>query len=154
MTPDQSKQFVKRLYDELIDGVRLDLLDEIVDPEFVDHTPLPGLSSDREGLKRRLLLRRDAFPDFRSAILDLVVEGEKVVAMMTSTGTHRGSFLGVRPTGKRATIMEIHQLRIREGRLLEFWGLPDLFGLFVQLGVVSPPWERIKDEGGRMTAEG
>jgi len=140
MTTDQNKQFVNRLWNELVNGARLDLLPELVSPEFLDHTPLPGLPGDGEGLKQRLLLLHGAFPDFHSTILELVAEGDKVVALMTSTGTHQGPFLGVPPTGKRWTIMEMHLMRVRQGRLAEHWGIPDFFSMLAQLGLVSPPW--------------
>jgi predicted ester cyclase len=141
MSNAENKRFVRRLWDELVNGARYESLDQLVSPEFLDHTPLPGLAADAEGLKQRLVVLHDAFPDFHSTILELVAEEDKVVAMMTSTGTHLRSFLGVPPTGKRWTIMEFHQLRIRRGKLVEHWGLPDFFGMLEQLGLVSPPWQ-------------
>jgi predicted ester cyclase len=143
MSTEENKRFVERLWDQLVNGARLAALDDFVSPEFVDHTPLPGLSSDGEGLKQRLILLHDAFPDFHSTILELVAEGDRVVALMTSTGTHQRTFLGVAPTGRRWTIMEFHLLRVSEGKLIEHWGLPDFFGMLEQLGLVSPPWQTV-----------
>ncbi|HEV3005591.1 MAG TPA: ester cyclase [Pirellulales bacterium] len=143
MSTAENKRFVRRLWDELVNGARFEALDDLVSPEFLDHTPLPGLPSDAEGLKQRLVLLHEAFPDFHSTILELVAEEDQVVAVMTSTGTHERSFLGVPPTGRSWTIMEFHLLRISGGRLVEHWGLPDFFGMLEQLGLVSPPWQSV-----------
>jgi predicted ester cyclase len=143
MSTAENKRFVKRLWGELVNGARLEALDEFVSPEFHDHTPLPGLSSDGEGLKQRLILLHDAFPNFHSTILELVAEEDQVVAVMTSSGTHQRAFLGVPPTGRSWTIMEFHLLKIGGGKLVEHWGLPDFFGMLEQLGLVSPPWQTV-----------
>lgn len=141
MPLETNKQVVKRIWDELVNHSRFDRVDELVGPDFLDHTPLPGQPSDIEGLKQRLQVLHAAFPDFHSNIDDLLAEGDKVVARITSTGSHQRSFLGVPPTGRRWTIMEIHILRITGGKLSEHWGMPDFFGMLVQLGLVSAPWQ-------------
>lgn len=43
---------------------------------------------------------RNAFPDFNNKIEQLVAEGDRVVARLQYTGTHRGEIFGVRPSGK------------------------------------------------------
>jgi predicted ester cyclase len=50
---------------------------------------------------------REAFPDLRVQLEDAVAEGDKVVARFTTTGTHRGAFMGLPPTGRsRSGMME------------------------------------------------
>jgi predicted ester cyclase len=137
---DQHKRIVERIWAELVNGSRPESLDELVSHDFVDHAPLPGLSSDVEGLRQRLAMLRSAFPDFHSAILDLVAEGDKVVAFVLSSGTHHGDFAGVAPTGRRFAIQEIQILRVVGGKMVEHWQVADLFGMFVQLGLASSPW--------------
>jgi predicted ester cyclase len=135
-----NKQFVERLWRELINGCRLETLEGFVGPAFRDHTPLPGLPDDIEGMRQRLIVLHDAFPDFHSTILDLVAEGDKVFALVRSTGTHDRPFVGVPPTGRRFVIDEMHLLRLSGGQLVEHWGIPDFFAMLEQLGLVSAPW--------------
>src|SRR5689334_18864328 len=97
----ENKQVVERIWAELVNGGRLEALQELVSPNFVDHAPLPGLPSDVGGLRERLRILHRAFPDFRSTILDLVAENDKVVAFVVSTGTHREDFAGVPATGRQ-----------------------------------------------------
>lgn len=77
------------------------------------------------------LLKRDN----RVIIEDLIAEGDKVVCRFTASGTHQGEFMGIPPTEKRVTIMEIRIYRIIGGKIVECWGLFDQMGLMQQLGV-------------------
>ncbi len=77
------------------------------------------------------LLKRDN----RVIIEDFIAEGDKVVCRFTASGTHQGKFMGIPPTEKRVTIMEICIYRIIGGKIVECWGLFDQMGLMQQLGV-------------------
>ncbi|MBW3596867.1 MAG: ester cyclase [Planctomycetes bacterium] len=136
----QNKQFVERLWSELLNQGRVDALPEFVSPAFLDHSPLPGLSSGFDGMRDRLVLLHGAFPDFRSVILDLTAEEDKVVALVQSSGTHKGGpFLGAPATGKPWSIQEIHILRLAQGKLVEHWGIPDFWSMLQQLGLTLDP---------------
>jgi steroid delta-isomerase-like uncharacterized protein len=136
----ENKKLVQRVWDDLVNRGRLESLDELVSPDFRDHTPLPGQPGDLDGLMQRLMMLHGAFPDFQSTILDLTAEGDKVVALIRSTGTHLSPFLGEPASGKPFTILEIHIMRLAAGKMVEHWGMPDFFGMLAQLGLVSVPW--------------
>ena len=61
----------------------------------------PGAADGHEGFKRVLGVFRDAFPDLTLTIDFIVADDERLVAYVTTTGTHQGSFMGAPPTGKR-----------------------------------------------------
>ena len=56
-----------------------------------------------------------AFPDYRFELLDLVAEGDKVVARMPFRGTHLGPILDLQPTGRPVHVSEMVIFRILEG---------------------------------------
>lgn len=140
MSLAENKKLVQRVWDDLVNRGRLESLDELISPDFRDHTPLPGQPDDLDGLMQRLMMLHGAFPDFQSSILDLTAEGDKVVALIRSSGTHLRPFLGEAASGKRFTILEIHIMRLAAGKMVEHWGMPDFFGMLAQLGLVSVPW--------------
>lgn len=136
-----NKQLVRRIWQELVNGNRQETIAELVHPDFQDHTPLPGMSSGVEGLRQRLTVLHGAFPDFHSQIEQLFGEGDRVAALISSTGTHQRDFVGAPPSGRRFSIQEIHILRIADGRMAEHWGIPDFFAMLEQLGLVAAPWQ-------------
>jgi hypothetical protein len=76
------------------------------------------------------------FPDWREDVVDLVAEGDKVVGHFKCTGTLRGECMGMPPTGKRMEVDEVYFLRVKEGRIVEYWGLEDNFTRLRQLGLM------------------
>jgi steroid delta-isomerase-like uncharacterized protein len=79
---------------------------------------------------------RNAFPDFRAVIHDLIAEDDKVVTRKTFDGTHEGELLGIPPTGKEVTIELIDILRVADGKITDHWSVVDQLGLMQQLGVI------------------
>src|SRR5215469_8363794 len=76
---------------------------------------------------------REAFPDLRVTVEDRIFAGDKIVARNTWSGTHRGAFLGVAPTGKQVTIRTIDIWRVDGEKLAEHWDVIDLGALEKQL---------------------
>jgi predicted ester cyclase len=76
-----------------------------------------------------------AFPDSYLTVEDMIAEGDKVVARLTSGGTHQGAYMGIPPTGKHVKVTLIDIFRIAGGKGVEHWMEFDAMGLLQQLGV-------------------
>src|SRR5438105_1913989 len=113
---EQNKELVRRLLVDDISGGNLAVADEIIAPEFFDHTNPPDMQHGIEGHKAIVTLFRQSFPDLAWAIEDMVAEGDRVVVRTTMRGTHGGDFFGIPATGRRVTMGGIHVLRIAGGK--------------------------------------
>ena len=80
----------------------------------------------------------EAFPDWRFDLRALIAEGDRVVAHMPYTGTHRAPVLGIPATGKSCTVDEIVVFRIVNKKIAEAWEVYDEAGMWRQLGVAPP----------------
>jgi predicted ester cyclase len=89
-----------------------------------------------EGNREIVTLFHRSFPDVRWHIVDLIAEGDTVAMRLVMTGTHRGEFFGMAPTGRQVQVEGIHLLRIREGKVVEHQGVNDDLGFMQQLGAV------------------
>jgi predicted ester cyclase len=76
---------------------------------------------------------REAFPDLHVTVEDRILAGDRIVARNTWSGTHRGAFLGIAPTGKQMTIRTIDIWRVQGGHLAEHWDVIDIGALEKQL---------------------
>jgi predicted ester cyclase len=76
---------------------------------------------------------RAIFPDLHLTVEDRIFGGNKIVARNTWTGTHRGAFLGIEPTGRQVTINTIDIWRVEGDKLAEHWDVIDIAGLQKQL---------------------
>ena len=110
---------------------------ELVADDFVEHNYVPGLPATKEGMLDYFRLILSAFPDLRMDVEDLIAGDDKTVARVKATGTHRGEFMGVPPTGSRVELELIDIMRFDgAGRVSEHWGVADMLSLMQQLGVV------------------
>ena len=111
-------------------------IDEIVAPDAVIRTPLPIDATGAELLKQVWAMLFRVYPDIHLTVEDVIAEGDKVVARNTVTGTHQGEFMGVGPTGKSVTYNEIFIFRFADGRVVETWGVVDVYAQMKQIGVL------------------
>lgn len=131
---------VRRLIEEGFNEGNLDVADELISPDLVEHQNYgPNHAPGAEGVKAVIASLRRAFPDFHLAIDDLAVDGDTVWLRMTGTGTNDGSFMGHPPTGRRMRTDVFDALRVENDRLVEHWGVPDRLGTLFQLGLAQPP---------------
>lgn len=135
MTTDL-KAMAKRFNDEAFNKGNVDVIDELVADDFVDHQELPGLEPTKEGLKNFTKLFHQAFPDMKVEMIAAVAEGDEVWVHSQFTGTHKGEFMGIPATGKTVTFAMFDRVKVRDGKAVEHWGLTDDLGMMTQLGLV------------------
>jgi hypothetical protein len=111
-------------------------IDELVDPHAVIRTPLPIGATGAQALKQVWAMLLRVYPDIHLTVEDLIAEGDKVVGRTTVTATHQGEFMGVAPTGKSVTYNEIFIFRFAGGRVVETWGVVDVYSQMKQIGVI------------------
>jgi steroid delta-isomerase-like uncharacterized protein len=136
------KQRVIDFTEEIWHKGNLDALDQYLASDYVRHTNPGGSEGGRDvvGLEdtlRSIATFRAVFPDIHFANDDILVDGDKVVARWTCTGTHRGPFRGIAPTGKRISFIGINIFRLRDRKIVERWAVEDVVSLMQQLR--SPP---------------
>lgn len=139
--PQQAnKDTIRRMNDEVWGEGDLDLIDEYVAADYVEHnTASPQEIRGPDGYRENVEMVRAAFPDMDVITENLIAEGDKVVYRYTITGTHQGPLMGIDPTGKGVEISGIGIAQIEDGNLVESWSNVDSFGMMHQLGVVEPP---------------
>ena len=135
---EANKTIFRRFVDEVINRGDLGAVDELLAPHYLEHDPLPGMPGGREGAKQLFALLHAGFPDLSVTLEDLVAEGERVAVRSRWRGTHRGEFLGIRPTGRVIDFENLELVRIRQGQIVEHWGLGQASSVLHRLGSVQP----------------
>ena len=134
---EQNKTNVRRLFEEVWNKGHVPVADELFTPTYTHHdSSSPDLGRGPDSEKKRVTLYRNAFPDIRLTIEDLIAEGDTVVARWSCRGTHKGDLNGIAPTGKQITITGVTVARVSNGKMAEGFVNWDALGLMQQLGVV------------------
>ena len=138
MSIDKNKTLICCLYEEALNKGNLEVVDEIISPNYIRHGLAPGAPHGPASTKQVFTMMRTAFPDLRTAVEPVVGEGDMVAAQLTHRGTHKGEFRGIAPTGKQAAWTTIGIYRFAGNKLKEAWIQMDELGMLQQLGAVPP----------------
>ena len=142
---EQNKAIVRRFLEELVKG-NLDVIDEVLSPDFVDRALMPGQGSTREDFKRTIAGILEAFSTTSYTIEEQVAEGDTVVTKYKEGHVSRGEFAGLPPTGQEQTNEGIYIHRISGGKITEEWSLVDARPVMEDLAHELRERERIEQE--------
>jgi steroid delta-isomerase-like uncharacterized protein len=136
---DANKAIMRRFYAEVVNAGNLDLIDELLTDDFVEHEEFPGITRDREGVKQFFAMFKGAFPDATFTAEQVLAEGDLVAARVTVRGTHLGEFMGVAATGKPIEVQAIDIVTFADGKGTAHWGVFDAMAMMEQLGAMPEP---------------
>ena len=113
---------------------------EVISESAVFHVPfgsepLKGLN----GYLQILGMMRIAYPDIQWSLEETVVEKDTVVARFNISGTHQGEFFGFPASGRQVRSQAMNIYKFADGKIVEERGLPDIFGMLVQIGAIAVP---------------
>lgn len=131
------KQTALRLY-ELMNAGQAEMIGGLVTEDYLEHDPLPGQGTGREGAIDRFSILVGALaPHF--TVEDVIAEGDRVVVRWTNAGTHVGEFAGIPATGRTFEIAGIDIYRLDGELLAEHWHVVDQLAMLGQLGLLPAP---------------
>ncbi len=90
----------------------------------------------KEGLKQFYNMLWQAFPDLRVNVEDMIEEDDKIAVRFTTSGTHKGEFLGLKPTDKQISFDSITILKFTNNKIVERWQCTNEIAMLKQLGVI------------------
>jgi steroid delta-isomerase-like uncharacterized protein len=143
MSTEANKALVRRYYEEIANAENVDaatsVADSLLSPAFAFYT----LNDDQgtHGLQQHkefLVWHHNAVPDQHWTVEAIVAEGELVATHWRTSGTQRGEFLGVLPTGRRIALQGMDLFRLADDRIAELRRFFDLMDVMQQLGAVPP----------------
>jgi predicted ester cyclase len=143
---DKNKALARRFLEAFANG-DLDTLDELLAPDFINHSPLPGQDPGREGYIQSSAEKYSAFSDIRHIVEYQATDGDMVITRHTTRRIHdRGSALGMRPTGREWRHTHIDIQRIVGGKVLEQWSASNASPFLEVLAQETRERERLEQE--------
>jgi steroid delta-isomerase-like uncharacterized protein len=126
--------FAKTLSAHDIDGFAALFAEDYVNHQMSAAAPKPppGMSPKQASVGF-FAARLKGMPDLSVAIEASLASGDMAAASFVYTGTHQGEYFGVAPTGKSLRFSSCDIFRIRDGRIVEHWGMGDIAGTLAQL---------------------
>jgi steroid delta-isomerase-like uncharacterized protein len=133
---EEAKAIERRIADEVWTQGKLDVIDELIAPDFVGSSPTDGEFHGTDGFRQLVERYHSAFSGIEMRIERLVAEADWVATSWSARGAHTGELMGIAPTGREATVTGMQFSRVHDGKLVESHGLFDALGMLQQLGAV------------------
>jgi predicted ester cyclase len=137
MTSEEKKLLVRRFYEEVVNTGNVDLIEGFIAPEYVEVSDGKRYLTGIEGAKEHILGVRQTYPDLNIEIERQISEGEWVATCIIVRGTHRGLWLGIKPTGKMVTYTGVNIDRVIGGRIVEHGGAANMLGPLLDIGAIK-----------------
>jgi steroid delta-isomerase-like uncharacterized protein len=133
--PEDNHAIVLR-FEEAFSDNDVVTIDELCDPNLVDHNPFPGQGPGLAGFKETIAMLNASFPDGTAKVEAVISDGEFVATRWITSGTHEADFFGVEATHKHVAVEGMNFYRLSGGRITEVWSQYDGLGLMQQLGAL------------------
>jgi len=133
---EANKRVARRFLEEVVNTGDVSRLAEFVSPDFREANDPTGRAVGLEAMREHVLGVRRTYGDLHLTVEQQIAEGEWVATRITARGTHRGEWLGIRPTGKPVEFTGVNLDRIVDGRIVEHGGAANLFEGLLAIGAI------------------
>jgi len=137
MFAENNKDIVRRFYEEVVNTGNTDRIHEFISEEYTEIFDGKRYPSGIEGAKAHVIGVRQTYHDLTISIERQIAEDDWVVSCITTSGTHKGSWLGIEPTGKPVVFTGVNVDRIVDGRIVEHGGAANMLGPLLEIGAVK-----------------
>lgn len=134
---EQNKSLVRRYYEEVVNRGAVDQAGQCISPDYVEVHDNTRHSVEVEGAKQHIVGVRRTYPDLHLTVEQQVGEGEWVVTRATMRGTHRGEWLGIKPTGMPVEMVAVNVDRVVNGHIVEHGGAANVLEPLLKIGAVK-----------------
>ena len=137
MSIEENKLLLRRYYEEVVNTGDVDRVGEFVSPDYVEVYNNVRHPVGLEGAKEHILGVRETYPDLHLTIEQQIAEGDWVVTRVTMRGTHKGVWLGMRPTGKKVEMTAVNIDKVVGGLIVEHGGAANVFEPLLEIGAIK-----------------
>ena len=137
MSADKNKTIVRRFYLEVVNTGKVDGIEDFISEEYTEDNDGKKHAVGIDGAKAHIHGVRQTYPDLHLSIERQIAEGEWVATCITARGTHQGSWLGIKPTGKPVAFTGVNIDRVVGGRIVEHGGAANMLGPLLEIGAVK-----------------
>lgn len=137
MSTEKNKQLIRRYYEEIVNGAKVDELLEYLSPDYVEIHNNKRYAVGIEGAKEHILGVHETYQGLYITVERQISEGDWVVTQIIARGRHIGSWLGMKPTGKDVEITCVNVDKVVEGRIVEHGGAANMLEPLLEIGAIE-----------------
>ena len=133
----KSAERVKYFYETVISENQLERMAEFISSECCVKMGEKLIPVGIEGMKEHIKATKQTYPDYRMKIIKQFCDGDYVISEFIMEGTHKGEWIGIKPTGKRLVFTGINIDKITNGLIVEHGGAVNTFETLFEAGMIG-----------------
>lgn len=137
MSLDNNKLLIREYIENVVNTGNVDDIEKYISPDYFEGNRPGGQVVGVEGAKQHILGVRQTYPDLHVTIEQQIAEGDWVATRVTARGTHQGSWLGIKPTGKKVEVTGVNIEKVVHGRIVEHGGAANMLEALLEIGAVK-----------------
>jgi len=136
MKPD-NKSIVKNYIEKVVNTGDIGIITQFISSDYVEIYNNKKYAIGIEGAKEHILGVRNTYPDLKLSIDNQIEEGDFVATCYTMKGTHTGSWMGIKPTGKKMEVTGVNIDKIVDNKIVEHGGAANMFEGLLEIGAIK-----------------
>ena len=137
MTIKDNKEIIRKYIEEVINTGNIIEIEKFISSNYAEIIEGKRHIVGIEGAKEHLIGVRQTYPDLKLTVDKQIAEGDWVATCITARGTHKGSWLGIKPTGKQVTFTGVNIEKVENGKITEHGGAANLLVQFLEIGAIK-----------------
>ncbi len=131
-------ELVKTFYEVIVSENRLDELERYISDDCVQKVGEKEIHIGIVGMRKHLAALKETYPDYAMKIIRQYSDGDYVISEFIMRGTHKGEFIGIKPTNKVLEITGVDIDKVIDGKIVEHGGAANTFETFIEHHLVKP----------------
>lgn len=132
-----SAERIKYFYETIVSENQIERMGEFVSPECCVKMGEKRIPIGIDGMKEHIKATKQTYPDYRMKIIRQFCDGDYVISEFIMEGTHRGEWIGMKPTGKRLVFTGVDIDKVVDGLIVEHGGAVNTFETLLEAGMIG-----------------
>lgn len=137
MTVEENKKLIRNYIKEVINTGNVGEIEKFISPNYAEIHEWKRHTVGIKGAKEHIIGVRQTYPDLKLTVDKQIAEGDWVATCITARGTHKGSWLGIKPTGKQVSFTGVNIEKVENGKITEHGGAANLLLQLLEIGALK-----------------
>ena len=133
----KSAERIKYFYETIISENQIERMAEFISPECCVKMGEKLIPVGIDGMKEHIKATKQTYPDYRMKIIKQFCDGDYVISEFIMEGTHKGEWIGIKPTGKRLVFTGVDIDKVIDGLIVEHGGAVNTFETLFEAGMIG-----------------
>ena len=133
----KSAERIKYFYETIISENEIERMAEFISPECCVKMGEKLIPVGIDGMKEHIKATKQTYPDYKMKIIKQFCDGDYVISEFIMEVTHKGEWIGIKPTGKRLVFTGVDIDKVIDGLIVEHGGAVNTFETLFEAGMIG-----------------